>query len=381
MTNFDVNVERRRTNSIKWDRYKGRDVLPMWLADMDFLCPEPIIAALQQRIAHGIFGYTSPPDDLYDAVLMMLERDYRWKVDPAWLVWMPGIVTGINAACRCLAAKDEEIVTFYPVYNPFLEAPLSVERKLLKVEMVLDHGRYVMDLDELERRITPRTRLLELCSPHNPIGRVFSREELTRLAEICLKHDLYISSDEIHCGLVIEEGVQHIPIGALCPEIAQRSVTMMAPSKTFNIPGLCCSFAVIPNRDLRLRMQDTMKGLVPFVNLLGYTAAIAAYRDCDEWHRDLLRYLRQNRDLLEQTVARIPGISMTHVEATYLGWVDMRNLGLEFPARYLEEQGLGVNDGRDFGKPGFVRINFACPRTQVEKGLAILENSIAKLNR
>ncbi len=381
MTNFDISVERRRTNSIKWDRYKGRDVLPMWLADMDFLCPEPIIAALQERISHGIFGYTYPPEELYEVIISMLEREYQWKVEADWIVLMPGIVTGINAACRCLADKGDEVITSYPVYNPFFEAPLSVERNLIKVEMVLENGRYVMDFDELEKRMTPRTKLLELCSPHNPVGRVFTREELTRLAEICLKHDVYISSDEIHCGLVIEEGAKHIPIGALCSEIAQRSVTMMAPSKTFNIPGLCCAFAIIPNREIRHKMLNTMKGLVPFVNLLGYTAAISAYRDCGEWHDGLIKYLRGNRDIMERVVARTPGISMTHVEATYLGWIDMRNLGMEYPAKYLEECGVGVNDGRDFGKPGFVRLNFACPRARLEQGLSILESAITKLNR
>ncbi|MDD3119667.1 MAG: PatB family C-S lyase [Victivallales bacterium] len=379
MTDFDFSVERKRTNSIKWDRYPGRDILPMWLADMDFQCPEPILDALRRRIDHGVLGYTYTPQELYDAVLNMLAEEYDWQVDPEWLVWLPGIVPGINAACRSFAAPDEEVITSLPTYHPFLDAPQISGRRLLTVPLVLDRGRYVMDFDELEHSITPRTKLLELCNPHNPVGRVYTREELTRLAEICLKHRLCISSDEIHCGLILEEGARHIPIGALAPEVAAHSITMMAPSKTYNIPGLCCAFAVIPNRELRQRMIGTMRGLVPFVNVLGYIAAAAAYRDCHEWHQGLIAYLRQNRDLLEQTVARIPGIGMTHIEATFLAWIDMRGLGLEYPAKYLEEFGLGVSDGRDFGQAGFIRINFACPRSRLKKALSILEDAVGQL--
>ncbi len=369
MVDFDIPVERRNTSSIKWDRYKGRNVVPMWLADMDFRSPQPVIDALRERVEHGIFGYTSAPELLYETVIGMLKREYDWEVHPEWLVWMPGLVTGLNLACHAFSQKGEGIVSCYPVYHPFLEAPRLAERRLIKVELKSNEQRYEMDLEQIEEQCDADTRLFELCNPHNPVGRVFSRDELTALAELCMRKNLIISSDEIHCGLVLDDDKKHIPIASISPEIADRTITMMAPSKTYNIPGLGCAFAVVPNRELRNALLRNMKGLIPFVNALGYTAAIAAYRDCKEWHRDLIAYLKRNRDILEKFVAERSGISMPHVEATYLGWIDMRQLGLEQPSQYFENFGVGLSDGAEFGYPGFVRINFACPRSQLEEAL------------
>ncbi len=369
MVDFDIPVERRNTSSIKWDRYKGRNVVPMWLADMDFRSPQPVIEALRERVEHGVFGYTFAPELLYETVIGMLKREYDWEVHPEWLVWMPGLVTGLNLACHAFSQKGDGIVSCYPVYHPFLEAPRLAERRLIKVELKNNEQRYEMDLEQIEAQCDADTRLFELCNPHNPVGRVFSRDELTALAELCLRKKLIISSDEIHCGLVLDDDKKHIPIASISPEIAERTITMMAPSKTYNIPGLGCAFAIVPNRELRNALLRNMKGLIPFVNALGYTAAIAAYRDCHEWRRELIVYLKQNRDILEDFVAERSGISMPHVEATYLGWINMRQLGLEQPSQYFEDFGVGLSDGAEFGYPGYVRINFACPRSQLKEAL------------
>ena len=380
MIDFDIPVERRNTSSIKWDRYKGRNVIPMWLADMDFRSPRPVIKALLERVEHGIFGYTSAPEVLYETVIDMLRREYDWKVHPEWLVWLPGLVTGLNLACHAFTAKGDGVMSAFPVYNPFLEAPRLAERRLVKVELKYENSRYELDYDGIEAACDDGVKMFELCNPHNPVGRAFSLTELERLAEICLKHNMVISSDEIHCGLILDEDKRHIPIASIDPEIAERSITMMAPSKTYNIPGLGCAFAVVPNREMRTELLRTMKGLVPFVNTLGFTAALAAFRDCGEWHAKLITYLRRNRDELEAFVASRPGIFMPHVEATYLGWVDVRELGLEQAVAYFEDFGVGFSDGAGFGMPGFIRINFACPHSQLKSALEMFDAGLANLN-
>ena len=317
-------MEQRGAGSAKWDKYQGKDIIPLWLADMDFRSPPAVIEALHQRVEHGVFGYPSVPQDLIAVVCSMLLATYGWEVDPEWLVWLPGLVTGLNVVCRAAAESGEEVLTAVPVYPPFLSAPRLSGRSLATVPLTQAAGSWTFDFEQLEARLTPRTRLFLLCNPHNPVGRVFTREELTRLALICDKHDLIICSDEIHCGLVLDRDKTHVPIATLDPAIARRTVTLMSPSKTFNLPGLGCAFAIIPAGQLRRRFRQAMAGIVPGVNLLGYIAALAAYRDGAGWHEALLAYLRTNRDLVSTAINRMPGLAMGHVEATYLGWIDTR---------------------------------------------------------
>lgn len=369
MFDFDTPVERRGSASVKWDKYPGRDVIPMWVADMDFRSPPAVIEALQRRVAHGVFGYSHAPEELTAAILAHLWTDFGWKVAPDWLVWLPGLVTGLNVACRAVGEDGDQVLTTVPVYPPFLSAPGHFHRDLVTVPLTQRDGRWELDPERLEAAITPRTRLLLLCSPHNPVGRVFSHQELAALATICARHDLILCSDEIHAGLVLDTDKAHLPSAALDPELARRTITLMAPSKTFNIPGLGFSFAVIPDVALRRRFVDAMAGIVPYVNALGYTAALAAYRDGGPWQAALLAVLRANRDGVEQAVAAMPGLTMAHVEATYLAWIDTRPAGLETPVKFFEQAGVGLSDGRDFAAPGFVRLNFGCPRATLDKAL------------
>lgn len=366
---FDTPIERRGTDSVKWSRYPGRDVLPMWVADMDFRSPPCVIEALRQRVEHGVFGYSQAPAELPEVICGHLRETYRWQVDPSWLVWLPGLVAGLNIVCRAVGSSGDEVLTLTPVYPPFLTAPQLSDRKLVPVPLAQMEHRWVPDWDRLENATGGRSRLLLLCNPHNPVGRVYTREELERFAVFSERHDLVICSDEIHCDLVLDEGKRHIPIAALSPEIAQRTITFMAPSKTFNIPGLGFSFAVIPNPELRGRFRGAMAGIVPECTIFSYVAALAAYQSGEPWRRELIEYLRPNRDSVERFVGGTDGLKMAHVEATYLAWIDARWLGEAHPAQYFEQAGVGLMDGEAFGLPGFVRLNFGCPRSVLEEAL------------
>jgi cystathionine beta-lyase len=376
-SDFNCIIDRRGTASEKWDRYSGQDIIPLWVADMDFRSPPAVIEALQERVSHGVFGYTHPPAELAPAVLGRLEQAYGLLAEEEWLVWIPGLVCGLSIACRAVGDVGDEVVAFTPVYPPFMSAPLLSRRTLIKVPLRLHNGRWEMDPEELERTITARTRLLMLCNPHNPVGRAWSAAELTAIAEAAERHDLVLCSDEIHSGLVLEEGRRHISIASLSPSICRRTITLQAPSKTFNIPGLACSFAVIADPELRSAFRNTKAGIVPSVNTLGYTAALAAYRYGEPWRRELIEYLRGNRDLVRAAVGRMEGLTMTSVEATYLAWIDTRESRIADPARFFEDAGVGLSDGADFGAPGFVRLNFGCPRPLLATALERMAAALA----
>lgn len=370
---FDHPIERRGTDSQKWQRYAGRDVLPMWVADMDFKSCPAIIEALRRRVDQGVFGYARPVPSTVDAVVGGLEARYGWKIDPAWLVWIPGLVCGLNVTAIAFAGAGEEVLCLTPVYPPFLSAPKNQGRVSRPVPLVLESGRWVIDWEALERAVTPKTRLFFLCHPHNPVARVWRREEVARLSEFCARHNLILCSDEIHCDLVLEPGLGHVPAASLSAEAAARTVTLMAPSKTYNIPGMGVSLAVIPDPSLRARFVRATAGIVAEVNVLGYAACEAAYRDGEPWRQDLLRYLRGNRDFLVDFAAReLPSVKIeAPVEATYLAWLNVEALKLPRPADHFEAHGVGLSDGAPFGgAPGrHVRLNFGCPRSTLAEGL------------
>jgi len=373
---FDRVIDRRNGDSLKWNKYVGRDVLPLWVADMDFAAPPAVVAALEARIAQAHFGYAEQWPALVDAVLGHLQRAYGWSVDAASLVWLPGLVTGLNVACRAL---DGGVLTATPVYPPFLSAPRLSGRSLRTAPLTLRDGRWGWDFAALEAALTPDTRLLLLCHPHNPVGRAWQMDELAALADFCKRHDLIVCSDEIHCDLVLDGGRKHFPLAMLDGDTARRSITLMAPSKTYNIPGLGCAFAIIEDAALRRRFLAAQNGIVPHVNVLGLAACEAAYRDCDDWHAALIGYLSGNRDRVESAVAGMAGLAMTHVEATYLAWIDARALGVADPAAFFEAAGVGLSNGADFGLPGWVRLNFGCPRATLDAALERLRSACATL--
>lgn len=374
---FDRVLDRTGTWSSKWDKYAGRDVLPFWVADMDFAMPEFIRAAVARRLEHPVLGYTRTPAPLVDAFRGWLERHYGWQVPESWLVWLPGVVTGFNLAARAAAPEGGSVVIPTPVYYPFLDVPGNAGLGAIHVPLVRETGRHgarwVMDFDALEDAVTADARVLLLANPQNPTGRAYERAELEALADFCLRHSLILCSDEIHCQLLLDRDAVHTPVASLGPEIAARSISLFAATKTYNIPGLSCGVAVIPDPALRRRFRQARAGLVPGIGPLELAASQAAFEDSGPWVPRLLDYLRGNH----QRLAEVAGPRMTPVEATCLAWIDVRDLALEAPGSYFESHGLGLSDGAAFGGPGFVRFNFGCPRATLERGLERLERALA----
>jgi cystathionine beta-lyase len=368
---FDVPMDRTASGSLKWARYAGRDVLPMWVADMDFRSPDPIIAALHRRVDHGVFGYSTAHAGVAEAVCRHLQNVHGIAIDPSWIVWMPGMVVGL-AMSACLAGEPgDEILTCTPVYPPFLKVHRDAGRQLVTVPLAEENGRHTFDFAAMEKAVTPRTKLLMLCSPHNPVGRVWTRAEMEALADFCVRHDLLLVSDEIHCDLLLEpEIAPHTSALHLDGPIRSRAITLMAASKTYNVPGLGLCFAVIPDDALRRRFALTKNTFVAEISPLSFHATQAAFTECEAWRQSLCRYLRRNRDRIAAFLAeRAPAVKIPHIEATYLAWLDVRALNLPQPAAHFESRGLALSNGADFGAPGFVRMNFGCPISRVEEGL------------
>ena len=378
---FDTVPARLGTDSQKWQKYAGRDILPLWVADLDFKSSPAIIAALHDRVAHGIFGYARPVKSTVDAVVDALQRNYAWKIDPTWIVWLPGLVCGLNITAQAFAQAGEEVLTLTPVYPPFISAPKNSARLSTQAAFVLRAGQWEIDWAALERAVTPRTKLFYLCNPHNPLARVWRREELIRLGEFCAQHHLVLCSDEIHCDLILEPTLRHLPVASLSSEVSARTVTLMAPSKTYNVPGLGTSFAIISDPALRAQFIRATAGVVAEVTALGFTACEAAYRDSEAWRQALLTYLRGNRDFLLDYLAReLPGIRIeAPIEATYLAWLNLEALHLEDPVAHFETHGVGLSEGTYFGAPKghYVRLNFGCPRATLAEALHRMKIALA----
>jgi cystathionine beta-lyase len=380
---FDNAPQRRGTDSAKWS-YFGPDVLPMWVADMDFASPQPIVEALQERVAHGVFGYGWDSAGLRDALVARVAKLYGWTIQPADIVFLPGLVSGLNTVNRAVGAPGDGVLIQTPVYGPFLSAPVN-QGRTLRVAPLEAHAKdgllhYTVDVERFEAAIDEATRLFILCSPHNPVGRAYTREELLQMAQVCERHDLVICSDEIHCDLLMD-GAQHIPMASLAPEIAERAITLMAPSKTFNVPGLGFSMAIVQNAKLRKDLETAGAGIVPHVNVLGMVAAEAAYTKCDDWLSALNSYLTANRNAaVAYLLQELPAARVTCPEATYLLWLDCRDLELEGTPSdfFLKSAKVAVNDGKWFGEggTGFVRINYGCPRAMLMEGLERMVTAI-----
>ncbi|WLS77256.1 PatB family C-S lyase [Erwinia pyri] len=379
--NFNERIDRRHSDSLKWQKYGDQDVLPLWVADTDFRSPDCVIDALKQRVEHGVFGYGNPPAELTEVIIARLAERYQWAVEPEWLVFLPGIVSGLNLAVRAFTESHQGTLAPTPIYPPFRSSSALAKRTQRNAQMRLEENRWVMDLAALEPQMSGNEKLLMLCNPHNPGGTVYRRDELEAQLRFAKRHDLIVCSDEIHCDLLLEPGVRHIPFATLSEDAAQRSVTLMSPSKTFNIAGLGASLAIIPNPELRKRFTQQRQGIVPSVDILAYVAATAAWRDGQPWLEEKLAYLRENRDLITRRVNAMPGLSLVAPEATYLAWIDASQLKVPSPAQFFEQHGLGFSPGRDFGDDGFVRFNFGCPRALVEEALKRMENAISALPR
>ena len=384
---FDLPYERRGTDSEKWKAF-GNEVLPLWVADMDFPAPPAVLQALHERVAHGIFGYGGVTAELSEAICHRLWEYYHWAVTPDQLLFLPGLVSGLNISCRAVCPPGAGVLVQTPIYPPFLSAPVNQGLHLNIAELLVTRFKqwlhYSIDYNAFEAAIQSHTRLFMLCNPHNPVGRCYTREELINLAEICTRNDLIICADEIHCDLLLENS-SHLPIASLSPEIAKRCITLMAPSKTFNIAGLYCGFAIIQNPSLRKQYQLAAQGIMPEVNLLGFTAALAAYKNGETWHKELMVYLNGNRNFFTDYVQEhLPMLRTTIPEGTFLAWLDCSATGIignqhEF---FLNHAKVALNDGQRFGQGGndFVRLNFGCSRSTLTQALMQMKFALATLN-
>lgn len=383
--NFDCIVDRRQSGSIKWKRHNV-DVLPMWVADTDFLCPQPIIEALRARVEHGIFGYTQEPPHIRELIVDWLFERHHWKISPEDLVFLPGVVNGLNLIYRTFAKPNDGVLVQTPVYPPFIDNPPQAGLTPQYVELAATSpgGGCEINYQAFEGAIEKHTRLFTLCNPHNPLGKVFDKKELEGMAEICLKHGILICSDDIHCDLVYPEK-RYIPIASLHKEIEQASITLISPSKTFNIAGFKFAAAIISNPVLRQKLITAKKGLDLGINSLAYTAAAAAYKDCQNWLGELMGYLANNKRILCKYVQEeLPGIRMAEPHGTYLGWLDCRETQIQGnPSQFfLDHALLATSDGSTFGPggEGFIRLNFGCPESVLLEGLKRLKKGLANVS-
>lgn len=374
---FDARVERSGTWSSRWERYAGRDVIALWVADTDFRAPDCVLEAMAERLRHGVLGYTVPPPELREAIVARMARLYGWRIEPDWIVFLPGVVPGLHLAARKLVQADGHALVPTPVYHHFKRAVELAPRAYTDVPLVLHGGRWVFDEERLAAEVRPETQLLFLCNPQNPGGTIFTRAELERLARFAARHGLAICSDEIHADLLLDEGKPHVPVASLAPEVSRRTVTLASPNKTFNFPGAGCAWAIVEDAAMRTAMSSEHHATVHDPSVFGFIAALAAYREGDAWAAAQLDYLRANRDLVERAVAAMPGLAMAHVEATYLAWIDARGLGEGDPHTRFLEHGVALSPGAQFGAPGYVRLNFGTQRARLEAALARMASAVS----
>ena len=390
LINFDEIIDRTQTDSVKWginEHIFGRkDVLSMWVADMDFRAPEPVIQALIARATQGIYGYAARPDSYHQAIIDWLKKRHGWETQRAWQITTPGVVPAVSVAILAYTQPGDKIIIQPPVYHPFFQMVLNNGRQIVENDLICEDGYYRMDFDLLEEQLADaHVRMLILCSPHNPVGRVWTRAELTRLGELCRAHNVLVVSDEIHCDLVYS-WAKHVPMASISTELADNTVTLLAPSKTFNLAGLYTSAAVISNPVLNHRFCQMVENLgIGGGTVFGMAGLEAAYRYGEEWLDQLLSYLEENLSFLSEFIGRrIPQIKVCRPEGTYLVWLDCRGLGLsraELKKFMILKAGLGVNEGADFGRSGegFMRLNAACPRAILSKALEQLAAAVGEL--
>ncbi len=375
MSEFDFLVDRKASDSKKWAKYRDQDVIPMWVADMDFRSPQPVLDAIHKRVNHGVFGYTEIPASLIAIVQARLQQRYNWTIEESDVSFSPGLVPALNQVCRGVVRPGGAVITAVPVYGPFIAAPANMNRDLITIEMREDNN-WQFPVAELARQLAarPEIDLLLLCNPLNPLGRMLSLSEMQEIVAICDRYEVKICSDEIHCELVLD-GRKHTPIASLSQRAAEITITMMAASKTFNLAGLGCAVVIAENTELGEQYRAAGDGIMANVNTFGYVATEAAWTDCADWHAALLEYLAANRDYVYERCQGIRGIYVNRVEATYLAWLNIQELGLSDPLGHFEKAGVGLSSGDEFLASGFMRLNFGCPRPLLEEGLNRIENA------
>ena len=390
MSRFDQIIDRKNTKCYKWDYNKEifgkEDLLSMWVADMDFQAPPEVLEILNKRVDHGIFGYTGFTDSFYTSIINWIQNRFKWKIKKDWIIATPGIIPAINFAIQTYTTKNDKILVQTPVYYPFFTSIKNNKRKLIVSELKLINDHYEMDFADLEIKLADDVKMMILCSPHNPVGRVWKLDELKQVSELCLKHNVLLISDEIHSDLILSNN-KHIPIPTISKEILNNSLTMFAPSKTFNVAGLSLSFVVIPEKKIRVKFQKTLLNLgLHGGNTFGIEALEASYTFGQKWLEELLIYIEGNYIFVQQYLQNhISQIKAVKMEGTYLLWLDCRKLNLsqeELVYFFINKAGLALNDGAKFGKggKGFMRMNIGCSRKLIEQALDQLVIAIKNIN-
>ncbi|MDZ5606638.1 MalY/PatB family protein [Bacillus pseudomycoides] len=373
MQQFHKTVNRRGTHSVKWDTYPNKELLHAWIADMDFEVPEPIQTALKKRLEHPIFGYTIPPEEIMDTICQWTRSQYNWEIKKEWIVFSAGIVPALSTSVQALTNENDTVLVQPPIYPPFFDMVIKNQRRLCENPLHLQNGFYTMNFEHLETQFKQGVKLMLLCSPHNPVGRVWTKEELTKLGTLCEEYNVTIVSDEIHADMIFS-GHTHTPFASLSEQLAMRTITCMAPSKTFNIAGLQASIIIIPDKKLRhaftsVQQRQGFHGL----NIFAYTAMQSAYTECNEWLTEIRLYMEENARFAREFIeTHIPALSVIQSEGTFLLWVDCSRLGLSQKERtkQLEDKGkIIVEPGEKYGAGGeqHIRINIGCPRKQLEE--------------
>lgn len=387
--NFDKKIDRKNTDSIKWnnlkENYGSEDLLPMWVADMDFESPKEVIDALKERVEHGVFGYPYIGDEVYNSIISWVRKRYNWHIKKEWLVFTPGVIVGLNIAIKEIGEEGDNVVVQTPVYPPFFRVVENHKRELRVNPIKFDGEKFLIDFEDLEEKIDKKSKVIMLCNPHNPVGRAWSGEELNRLGEICIKNDMKIISDEIHADLTLE-GVKHIPIASISEELANRTITLLSPSKTFNIAGLFTSIAIVPNKELRDVFTKSLEKMeIGHVSIFGSLALEAAYSKGEDWLNQALIYMEDNIDFAIDYIRKeIPQVKVSKPDATYLLWLDFRNLGKtadQVNQALLDVGKIILNDGRPYGQggEGYFRLNIGSSRSRVEDGLERIKRAVESL--
>lgn len=377
---FDQIIDRTNTGSLKWDKYKDTDILPLWVADMDFPVANEIQQALMQRLEHPVYGYTVATDQTASVVATKLQKDYNWTIEKEWIVWLPGVVAGLWAACKAVAAPGQSAMFNTPIYHHFFSVPGQAGLEAQPVAMKRqDSGRWTYDFDAMSKAVTPETRVMLLCSPHNPTGTLFTQDELQQMRDFCRLHNLLMVSDEIHCDLILSAEKKHIPTATLPGQRQDQVITLMSSSKTYNLAGINCSFAIIADPQLRQQFRDACYTVLPMVPGLAYKALEAAFSKADGWLKGLLQQLRENHQFVVNEIDCIDGLEIAPMEATYLAWINIEALGLDDPIKWFEQYGVGLSPGEGFGDGRFVRLNFACPMATLKEALKRIRTAVAAI--
>jgi cystathionine beta-lyase len=377
MSQFDKIISRFNTDSVRWDKY-NKDIIPLWVADMDFETPQCVVDAITKRLDHKVFGYTHAPYQLKEEITQYIKDQFDWTIESEWIVFTPSLVSSLYSIAQQLTQADDHVLTLQPVYHHILQAASFSNRDYSAVPLDNYNNRLILSAEGLQHYQKNNTRLLLFCNPHNPGGSVYTKAELSDIAAFCVNNNIVICSDEIHCNM-IHDGIQHIPIASLSEEIADQSVTLMSLNKVFNIPGLGLAWMICKNKEIRKKIQAQIGTLIPDPQIISYVSTQAALRHGEPWRQELIQYLESNKLMLKNDIKQMQPLQMYTMEASYLAWIDCSQLEIEDPAQLFLEHGLALQPGSMFQQDNHVRINIATPKSVLREALDRMHAAIDSL--